>query len=151
MLARDFAGCFATRRAVYSKNAYRTKRSKSGFAKAVDRSIEPNKARPAYRGKVVVLIGKGVMSSCESFVLMMRHGAGAKLVGEKTFGSSGNPKPHKLPNGVMVALPSWKDMQPDGTIIEGKGIAPDVVVKVKKGDFKDRDPVLDAALEYLRR
>lgn len=151
MLARDFAGCFTAKRAVYSKNAYRTKRAKSGFAKPVERPIEPNKGRPAYRGKVAVLMGEGVMSSCESFVLMMRHGAGATLIGEKSFGSSGNPKPHKLPNGVMVALPSWKDMQPDGTIIEGKGITPDVVVKVKKGDFKDRDPVLDAALEHLRR
>lgn len=150
-LARDFAGCFTAKRAVYSKNAYRTKRAKSGFAKPVDRPIEPNKGRPAYRGKVAVLMGEGVMSSCESFVLMMRHGAGAKLVGEKTFGSSGNPKPHKLPNGVMVALPSWKDMQPDGTFIEGKGIAPDIRVKPKKGDFKENDPVIEAALEHLRR
>jgi C-terminal processing protease CtpA/Prc len=81
---------------------------------------------------------------------MMRHGAGAKLVGAKSGGSSGNPQPHKLANGVIVFVPSWKDMQPDGTPIEGKGIEPDVKVEPKKGDFVNADPVLDAALKYLR-
>lgn len=150
-LAREFAGCFVSSPTVYSKNVYRTKRAKSGWGKPQERTVEPNKARPAYRGKVAVLIGQRCMSSCESFILMMRHGAGATLVGDRTYGSSGNPKPHELPNGVMVALPSWKDMQPDGTPLEGKGITPDVRVKPKKGDFTDTDPVLDAALARLRQ
>ena len=150
-LAREFAGCFVKEPVVYSKSAYRTKRKKSGFAKPAERIVEPNKSRPSFHGPVVVLTGKGVMSSCESFVLMMRHGAKAALIGDTTFGSSGNPKPHDLGNGVMVMLPSWKDMQPDGTLIEGRGIDPDVRVSIKKGDFKDTDPVLDAAREQLRR
>jgi len=149
-LAREFAGCFVAQSAVYSKNTSRDKESKSGFGKVYKRSVKPNKSKPAYRGKVAVLMGEGCLSSCESFLLMMRHGAKAKLVGDRSFGSSGNPQPHKLPNGVFVFLPSWKDMQPDGTLIEGKGIEPDLAVKPKKGDFKDADPVLDAALKYLR-
>lgn len=150
-LALEFAGCFAMEPAVYSKSAYRTKRKKSGFARPVERTVEPNKSRPSCHGPVVVLTGKGVMSSCESFVLMMRHGAGATLVGDTTYGSSGNPKPHDLGNGVIVMLPSWKAMQPNGSLIEGKGIEPDVRIKIDKGDFKDSDPVLDAAREELRK
>lgn len=150
-LAREFASCFATQRAVYSKSVYRTKRKKSGFAKPAERTIEPSKEHSGFKGPVVVLMGKGVMSSCESFVLMMRHGAKATLLGETTYGSSGNPKPHELGNGVTVMLPAWKDMQVNGKLIEGKGIEPDIHVAIKKGDFKDSDPVLDAARKELEK
>ncbi len=150
LLAREFAGCFTAKSAVYSKNASRDKESKTGFGKVYKRSVKPNKAHPSYRGKVAVLMGEGCLSSCESFLLMMRHGAKAKLIGATSGGSSGNPQPHKLSNGVFVFIPSWKDMQPDGTAIEGKGVEPDIAVQLKKGDLKDSDPVLDAALKYLR-
>lgn len=150
-LARSFAGCFVRKPAVYSKHESRTDWSSAGIVKPINRLIDPSRNRPQYRGKVVVLVGRGVMSSCESFALMMRHGAGAKLIGDTTYGSSGNPRPHELANGVMVALPSWRDMQPDGTMLEGKGIKPDVRVKPGKGDFVDSDPVIDAALAQLRK
>jgi C-terminal processing protease CtpA/Prc len=81
---------------------------------------------------------------------MMRHGAGARLFGERSGGSSGNPKPHDLGNGVTAFLPSWQDMLPDGTLLEGKGVEPDQVVKAAPGDFARGDPVLDAALKWLR-
>jgi peptidase S41-like protein/tricorn protease-like protein len=149
-LAREFAGCFVAKAAVYSKNKSRDKEAKSGFTKTFKRSVRPNKNKPPFRGKVAVLTGEGCMSSCESFLLMMRHGAKARLIGEKSYGSSGNPQAHKLANGVFVLVPSWRDMQPDGTLIEGKGIEPDITVTPKKGDFKDSDPVLDGALKYLR-
>lgn len=149
-LARDFAGCFVAKSAVYSKNASRDKNSKSGFGKVYSRRVASNKKRPAYRGKVAVLMGEGCLSSCESFLLMMRYGAKAKLIGGHSYGSSGNPKAFKLPNEVFVFVPSWKDMLPDGTLLEGKGIEPDIAVKPKKGDFKEADPILDAALTYLR-
>lgn len=150
-LALEFAGCFVREPATYSQSSFRTKRKKSGFAKPAQRVVEPNKARPAFKGPVVVLMGKGVMSSCESFVLMMRHGAKAPLIGDTTYGSSGNPKPHDLGNGVTLVLPSWKDMQPDGTVIEGKGIDPDIRVKPAKADFKTSDPVIEAAIKELKK
>lgn len=150
-LARDFAGCFVAKSAVYSKNSSRDKEAKSGFGKVYKRSVKPNKAHPSYRGKVAVLMGEGCLSSCESFLLMMRHGAKAKLIGATSGGSSGRPLPHKLANGVFVFIPSWKDMQPDGTVIEGHGVEPDIAIKLNKGDLKASDPVLDAALKYLRK
>ncbi|HKQ50201.1 MAG TPA: S41 family peptidase [Phycisphaerae bacterium] len=149
-LAREFAGCFVAKAAVYSRNKSRDKEAKGGFGKTFKRSVRPNKDKPAFKAKVAVLMSEGCMSSCESFLLMMRHGAKARLIGAKSYGSSGNPQAHKLANGVFVFVPSWKDMQPDGTVIEGKGIEPDVTVTPKKGDFKEADPVLDAALKFLR-
>ena len=90
------------------------------------------------------------MSSCEAFLLMMKQVAGCKLIGQKSYGSSGNPKPHELGNGVTVYLPSWKAMRPDGTCFEGEGIKPDIAVKTSAIELGDRDPVLESALKFLR-
>ena len=147
ILARQFAGCFVDAAKVYSKN---TTRGGGQWSQVYERVVEPNKARPAYRGKVVVLMGPANMSSCESFILMMKQAPDCTLVGEQTYGSSGNPRPCDLGNGVTVFLSSWKDMLPDGSPIEGKGIPPDVAVKSTPPDFHRGDPVLAAALKVAR-
>jgi C-terminal processing protease CtpA/Prc len=95
-------------------------------------------------------MGPQNMSSCESFLLMMHEIPGCKLIGEKSYGSSGNPKPVELENGVTVLLPSWKDTLPDGTLLEGKGIEPDITVPADADMLMKRDPVLNAALQLLR-
>ena len=91
------------------------------------------------------------MRANESFVLMMKKAKDAIIVGQRTAGSSGNPKPYDLGNGVTVLLPSWQVLRPDGTCWEGEGIAPDVFVPCTSRDFRDRDPPLDKALELLRK
>ncbi len=83
--------------------------------------------------------------------MMMKQVPGCKLVGENSYGSSGNPKAATLSNGVTVYLPSWKSMTPGGELFEGVGIAPDIEVKMTATDFMSRDPVLDAALKLLRQ
>jgi len=115
-----------------------------------DRVLEPNPDGPAYRGKVVVLMGPKNMSSCESFLLMMKQVPGCRLVGARSYGSSGNPKPHNLGNGVTVYLPSWQDLMPDGKLLEGVGVEPDAAVPARPSDFARADPVLEAALRVLR-
>lgn len=89
------------------------------------------------------------MSSCESFLLMMKQVPNCKLIGEKSYGSSGNPKPYDLGNGVTVWLPSWKDLGPDGVCLEGQGIEPDIVVRASAQDLRVRDPVLEAAVRWI--
>ena len=91
------------------------------------------------------------LSSCEAFVLMMKQVPGCKIIGEPTQGSSGNPKPYDLGNGVTVYLPSWKAMLPDGTCFEGKGIRPDILVKARQEQITTEDPVIEAALKELRK
>ena len=151
ILARNFAGCFVAKSAVYSHNQYRDPAGKDGFGKVLDRVIEPTKGRPRFRKPTAVLMGPQNMSSCESFLLMMKQAKGCVLVGEKSWGSSGNPKPFDLGNGVTALIPSWKDLLPDGTVLEARGIEPDVAVPAKPADFEKRDPVLDAALKHLRK
>jgi C-terminal processing protease CtpA/Prc len=91
------------------------------------------------------------MSSNESFLLMMKQSPNTTIVGARSQGSSGNPKPHDLGNGVTLFLPSWKDLTAEGQELEGVGIAPDIEVNAKADDFNESDPVLAAALEHLRK
>jgi hypothetical protein len=146
-LAQQFAGCFIDQPRTYSKN---TIRKDGEWLGPFDRIVQPNKARPSYRGPVVVLMGPQNMSSCESFLLMMRQVGGCKLVGARSYGSSGNPKPVELSNGVTVLLPSWQDMLPDGSLLEGIGVLPDVEVKTDAETLKRTDAVLAEALKILR-
>jgi 3-keto-disaccharide hydrolase/Peptidase family S41 len=149
-LAQQVAGCFVTKPAVYSRNQTRDASAPNGWTKIFDRIVRPRSDGLGFRGKVAVLMGPANMSSCESFLLMMRQAPRARLFGEQSYGSSGNPKPHDLGNGVRVFLPSWRDMLPDGALLECRGVAPDVEVKTEPADFAKTDPVLDAALKWLR-
>ncbi len=149
-LAQEFAGCFVDKPVVYARHVLRDKSAPGGFTPPIDRVLQPSENRPQYRGKVAVLTGRHVMSSCEAFLLMMKQVSNCTLVGETSYGASGNPRGHELPNGVVVMLPCWKPMTVDGTEFEGVGIPPDIEVKANPEDFAERDPVLEAALEYLR-
>ena len=151
LLAQQVAGCFVSSSSVYAKHVNRDPDAPGGFTSPpYDRVLEPNRDGPAYRGKVAVLMGPANMSSCEAFLLMMKQVPNCKLVGARSYGSSGNPKPYDLGNGVTVYLPSWKAMRPDGTCFEGEGITPDVPVPARPEDFDARDPVLETALSLLR-
>jgi hypothetical protein len=150
-LAQQLAGCFISERQLYGKHVYRDPKSATGFTAPRERWFEPNPDRPRYEGKVAVLSGPAVMSSCESFLLMMKTVPGTVIVGDASQGSSGNPKPHDLRNGVTILLPSWKDMTADGRELEGVGVGPDIEVKATPADFKTADPVLEAALAHLRK
>ncbi|MCK4341725.1 MAG: S41 family peptidase [Phycisphaerae bacterium] len=149
-LAQAFAGCFIDKPVVYAQQVYRQPDAPGGFSPPQQRVLQPTKGKPRYRGRVAVLMGRHNMSSCEGFLLMMKQVPGCQLVGEQTYGSSGNPQPHGLPNGVKVFLPSWKAMTPDGVFFEGIGLAADVPVKARPQDFEKGDPVLEAALQLLR-
>jgi C-terminal processing protease CtpA/Prc len=83
--------------------------------------------------------------------MMMKQAPGCTLMGDRTAGSSGNPKPVDLGNGVVAFVPSWKDLRLNGTCLEGEGFAPDIAVKTMPQDFEKDDSVVDTALQLLRR
>lgn len=149
-LAREIAAWFVKDRKVYAKHAFRRGPGPADFTPVRERVITPNAPPRRYAGPVAVLTGRANMSSCEAFLLMMKQADGATLIGERSYGSSGNPKPTFLPNGVVAYIPSWEAMTPDGTVFERKGIAPDIVVSSEGVDFSREDPVLATALRVLR-
>lgn len=144
LLARKFAGVFTPKPVTYAKNQTR---SEGKWLGPYDRILQPSTERPTFTGKTILLQGPRNFSSNESFIQMM-SAAGVTTLGETTGGSSGNPKRFDLGNGVSVALPSWKDLNPDGSDVEGKGLKP--AVEVKWVPDADTDVVLDKALELVR-
>jgi len=147
LAARQVAGRFVEQAAIYSKNRIREEGKWTG---PLARAVEPRPDATRYDKPVVVLTGAKIVSSAESLVLMIKHGAGAKLIGDTTGGSSGRPVPHDLGNGVTVYLSSWEDQLPDGTVLEGHGVQPDIVVQTNPDQLANADPVLDAARKYIR-
>jgi C-terminal processing protease CtpA/Prc len=135
---------------VYAKHIYRNVNTQSGWGQVQERTLKPNLDQPAYRGEIVVLMGQANLSSCESFLLMMKQVPECKLIGEKSYGGSGDPKPYDLGNGITVWLPSWRCLRPDGTCFEGQGIEPDISVVATESQLREKDPVLEAALAHIR-
>jgi hypothetical protein len=145
--ARKVAGRFVDHPAVYSRDRLRRDGEWKG---PFDRVVEPRKDAERYAKPVVLLIGPKVVSSAESFVLMMRYGAKATLIGEPTGGSSGRPVPNELGNGVTVYLSSWEDQLPNGTLLEGRGVQPDIQVKTTLRGLANSDAVLETALQAIK-
>ncbi|MBN1787935.1 MAG: hypothetical protein JW806_06010 [Sedimentisphaerales bacterium] len=150
LFARKIAGCFITKPVLYARHIYRDPESLIGWGQIQDRILEPNPDMPTYKGKVAVLMGQANMSSCEAFLLMMKQAPNCKLIGERSYGASGNPKEYELGNGVTVWLPSWKALRPDGTCLETEGIEPDITVIADANQLQQKDVVIEAALKYLK-
>ena len=144
------AGCFIEEPAVYAKHVVVDPDEPGGFSKPYERVLKPNTEQTAYRGKIAVLSGPVVISSGEAFLLMMKQVPDAVIVGAVSQGSSGNPQPVELDNGVTALVPCWKAMTPDGMEFEGVGIPPDLPVNASPAAFKRDDPVIDAALAHFR-
>lgn len=148
LLGRAVAGCFVDDRTVYARHVI----VKDGTpGKPMDRAFQPNPDGPKYRGPIALLIGPKVVSSSESFVKMIDGLPGAVTIGARTGGASGNPQPYELGNGVTVFLPSWRDLMPDGTAMEGRGIEPRIAVEATIADLVERDPVLERAITELSK
>ena len=149
-LAREIAGCFVDQPVTYARHVLRAPDLPSGFSEPIDRVLTPaREGRPRFRGKVAVLQGRFTLSSAEALVLMMKQVPRCITLGDTTYGSSGNPKPHDLGGGVTLYLPSWKNMDAKGQELEGRGIAPDVFVGVDPASLRDGDPILAAVRKSL--
>ncbi len=114
------------------------------LAPSGERHVVPAKAGH-YGGPVVALIGPGCVSSGEGMAMMLKALPDVPLVGLPTRGSSGNPQPVHLPNGVSVWFSRWISLLPDGTSIERKGVPPDVRVEHLAG----KDAALEEAVKIL--
>lgn len=149
-LAKPIAAWFVEDTKIYAKHVKRDPDAKGGFTTPYERTITGNEALRRFDKPVAVLSGPAVMSSAEAFLLMLKQGENVTVIGNSTYGSSGNPQPHSLENGVEIFVPSWKAMRPDGTCFEGEGIKPDIKVRTSAASLRKRDPVIKRALKHLR-
>lgn len=90
---------------------------------------------------VVVLINGGSASSAEILAGALKQSAGATLVGSRTYGK-GTVQisfDEELGDGSLLKLTVMKWLLPDGTSVQGKGLAPDV--SIDQPDYASAKPL----------
>jgi carboxyl-terminal processing protease len=104
----------------------------------------------AFAGPVAILQDGGTFSAAEDFVAPFRDNGRARIFGETSAGSSGQPFFQDLGDGLSFRVGAKRQWLADGTEFEGVGIRPDVEVIPTVEDIRlGRDPVLARALAEL--
>lgn len=150
-LARKMAGYFAEESTLYAMHQYRSGPRHTDLGTLQKRIFAPDQ-NLYYRGPVIVLQGERTMSSAEAFVLMLAACPHVTTMGDRTAGSSGNPRQLDAGAEIIVNLPRWIPRDVSGKSFDTVGIQPDVPVKAAPEEFtRIADPVLTAALKRLRK
>ncbi len=98
-----------------------------------------------------VLIGHGTASAAEDFLISADGQKHFTKIGERSYGSTGQPLMLELPGGG-ARICTKKDTYPDGREFVGVGVIPDIEIKPTVQDFiKGNDPVLEKALNFLSK
>ncbi len=115
----------------------------------VEYSFDP--ARNAYLGPVVVLIDVRSTSCSEYFAGSMQSINRAVIIGERSPGYLLIANWKKLLNGTSFMYAFAQPIMPDGKIIEGNGVVPDIEVKLDRNALlKGKDTQLEAAVNYIK-
>src|SRR5262245_7309209 len=103
-----------------------------------------------YTGPVAVLIDGGSGSTTEIFAAGLQELRRAVIVGERSAGAVLPSDMVKLPTGVIFQYAFADFRTPSGALLEGRGVAPDVEVKLTRASLlAGRDAQLEAAIEEL--
>lgn len=99
----------------------------------------------------VILLGHSTASAAEDFLISADNQKHMIKMGEKSFGSTGQPLVFDLPGGGSARICTKMDTYPDGREFVGYGIKPDIEVVPNLQDYlNDRDVVLEKAIKYLK-
>ncbi|MBU4348169.1 S41 family peptidase [Patescibacteria group bacterium] len=100
---------------------------------------------------IVVLVNSGSASASEILAGAMRDNRNIKLIGTKTFGKGTVQELENLIDGSKIKMTIAQWVMPNGHIIEGNGLEPDIEVEFTKEDAENgEDPQLERALEEIR-
>jgi carboxyl-terminal processing protease len=108
-------------------------------------------AKPIYTGPLIVLADIGCASSCEDFLMPLKESKRARVLGQASYGSTGQPYMVDFGNGMGFRVSTRRVYFPDGSPFEGVGIAPDVEARPSLDDLRHgTDSVLAKGLELAR-
>jgi C-terminal processing protease CtpA/Prc len=100
----------------------------------------------------VILTGHSTASAAEDFLIYADGQKHMTKIGQRTFGSTGQPFLFDMPGGGSARVCTKKDTYPDGREFVGYGIKPDIEVVPGLQDYiKGNDPALTWALDYLKK
>ncbi len=99
---------------------------------------------------MVVLINENSASASEIVTGALLVHDRATIIGKTSYGKGSVQIQPALSNGGAVSVTIARWYMPDGTLIHGVGIKPDIEVDYTEEDFQnDVDPQLDAAIDFL--
>ncbi len=100
---------------------------------------------------VVLLVNGGSASGSEVMAAALQdHGRGV-VIGEQTLGKGTVNIPRGLSDGSVLYVSIARWLTPNGELIEGVGVIPDIIVEPTDEDFQARrDVQLFAAIDFLR-
>jgi carboxyl-terminal processing protease len=114
----------------------------------IDRIIEP--AEETYGGPLVILIDTMSYSQSEHFAAGMQAIGRAVIIGEQSPGGATGADAKALSNGALLIHPVLTFIAPDGTVLEGRGVIPDIQVELDRELLlQGIDSQLEAAIAYL--
>lgn len=121
------------------------------YAYPIIKTIKPD--RPVgFRGKIFLLVDRGVYSSSESFAAFSKASGWATLIGERTGGDGIGIDPllFSLPNsGYVIRIPSDMGLNADGSSNDEKKTEPDIAVNPLRGATYAGDAAVQAALKLI--
>ncbi|HEV2844241.1 MAG TPA: S41 family peptidase [Thermoanaerobaculia bacterium] len=104
--------------------------------------------RPAWQGKMVVLVDRGTLGAAEVFATVLRQKEVAELVGERTFGHAGRQGSAELSTGGRLLFTEAFYTGPDKKPLN-EGLKPDLLVDERSRTYLEKDTPLGELI--LRR
>ena len=99
---------------------------------------------------LVVLVDGGSASASEIVAGAIQDTERGALIGETTFGKGSVQRLFNLSDESILKITVAKWYTPDGRLIDGEGLEPDIVIPFEfNPDEPELDPQFDAAVEYL--
>jgi carboxyl-terminal processing protease len=105
-----------------------------------------------YMGTVVILLDCMSGSASESFGGGMQAVGRAVVVGERSGGGDLDASIDELPTGALLLYAYADFVTAKGVSLEGRGVIPDVEVKLTRASLlRNDDPQLEAAINYIKK
>ena len=101
--------------------------------------------------EIVILLNGASASGSEVMAAALRDHGRAVLIGQVTSGKGTVNVPRRLSDGSVLYVSTARWISPDGTLIEGIGVIPDIEVAQPDTGFEAGiDVQLMTAIDYLR-
>ncbi len=122
-------------------------RSRSGETRVFGDPTEKS-----FKGPLVLLIDPLSGSASELFAASLQAIGRAVVVGERSPGSVMEMDRIIFPNGAIFMYPVAQPATPDGTVLEGHGVVPDIEVGLDREMLlKGVDSQLESAIRYIEK
>lgn len=118
----------------------------------LDLNLLVNPQPNPYLGKVIILMDYGTASTSEIFAIGLQENSRAVLIGETTAGMALPSIFETLPTGALFQYAIMDYISPKGTLVEGRGVKPDLEVSQRRQDLLEgRDLPLEIAIQNIIR